>query len=129
MRYRPLPVPGKSITYDANVLAHLNHQYKLDWTAQSSTEHITITTASTKITADDIRAAVVEKVKALNVSGDIDVMFDNHALEIVLPADRPSNFVLNNFNYEGINKRFQGGFSGRWFRRTRDYAGIGPHCY
>jgi len=101
------PVPGKSITYDANVLAHLKHQYKLDWTPQTATEHITITTASTKITAEDIQTAVIEKVKALNVSGDINVMLDNHALEIVLPADRPSNFALNNFNYEGINKRFK----------------------
>jgi flagella basal body P-ring formation protein FlgA len=101
------PAPGKSITYDSNVLAHLKHQYKLDWTPESASDHITITTASTKITADDIRAAVIEKAKALNIVGEIDVMFDNPTLEIVLPADRPANFTLNNFNFEGINKRFK----------------------
>ena len=70
------------------MLTHLIHQYKLDWKLQGVADHVTITSASTKITGDDIRAAVVDKVKALDVAGDIDVMFDNHALEVILPADR-----------------------------------------
>ena len=101
------PAPGKSITYDSNVIAHLVHQYKLDWAPGNIGDHTTITTASTKITSDDIRAAVIQKVRALEVGGDIDVLFDNHAQEVILPADRPPNFVLNNFNYDGINKRFR----------------------
>jgi flagella basal body P-ring formation protein FlgA len=100
------PAPGKSITYDVNVLAGLMHQYKLDWQPQNLSDHTTITTAGSKITADDIRAAVIGKVKALDVKGDIDVMFDNHVLELTLPADRAPDFTLNDFSFDAINKRF-----------------------
>ena len=52
------PAPGKSITYDVNVLTHLAQQYKLDWQPQGLADHTTITTTGTRITADDIRAAM-----------------------------------------------------------------------
>ncbi|MGE3624385.1 MAG: flagellar basal body P-ring formation chaperone FlgA [Bdellovibrionales bacterium] len=111
------PLPGKSITYDANVLRHLAAQYKLNWKPSGMSDYITITTACVKITADDVRAAVLEKIRLLDIRGDIEVAFDNRLLEITLPADKPINFMLNNFNYEAANKRFRAdlmaeGFSG-----------------
>src|SRR6185312_8735722 len=96
------PAPGKSITYDSNVLVHLVQQYKLAWKLESPAQHTIITTASVKITNDDIRAAVIDKVKTSYPDGDIDVTFDNRLLELVLPADRPPTFTLNNFSYDTV---------------------------
>jgi flagella basal body P-ring formation protein FlgA len=101
------PAPGRSITYDVNVLARLAKAYKLDWQPQSTADHTTITTISTKLTTDDIRAAVIEKIKSYDVKGDVEVTFDNRALEVNLPADRAPNFMLNNFDYEPVNRRFR----------------------
>ncbi len=111
------PAPGKNITYNVNVLTHLAQQYKLDWQPQNISDHTTITTAATKLTADDIRGTVIEKIKALDIKGDIDVMFDNRTLGVMLPADRPPNFILNNFSFDETNRRFRSdliadGFSG-----------------
>lgn len=111
------PAPGKSITYDVNVLIHLAQQYKLDWQPQGLSDHTTITTTGTRIASDDIRPYVIDKVKDLGVKGDIDVLFDSHMLEITVPSDRSANLVLNNFGFDSVNKRFHAdlmadGFSG-----------------
>jgi flagella basal body P-ring formation protein FlgA len=103
------PMPGKQITYDVNVLTRLAQKYDLEWKAQSLADHVVITTACARITADMIREAVVTKIKALNttnVKGEVDVAFDIHALEVALPADRPPDFTLNNFDYDAPSKRF-----------------------
>jgi flagella basal body P-ring formation protein FlgA len=100
------PVPGKSITYDAAVLSHLAEQYKLDWHPADHADHFTVKTACRHISADDIAASITEKIKEQDIKGDIDVAFDNHGLELNLPANRPPNFVLNNFTYDSINRRF-----------------------
>jgi flagellar basal body P-ring formation protein FlgA len=54
-----------------------------------------------------IRRAVVEKIKDGGAKGDIDVGFDNKAIEINLPADQSANFTLNNFDYDALTKRFR----------------------
>jgi len=100
------PAPGKSIVYDVHVLTHLAQQYKLDWQPQGKSDHITVTTMGTRLTEDDLRTGVAEKIKDLGIKGDIDVAFDNHALEIDLPGDHPPNFMLSNFSYDSISKRF-----------------------
>jgi flagella basal body P-ring formation protein FlgA len=100
------PAPGKSITYDSTVLANLAKQYSLDWQPQSLADHTTITTAGTKITAEDIRSYVIDKIKALDVKGDISIMFDNRVLEVTVPSDQLPDLVLDNFEYEPVNKRF-----------------------
>jgi flagella basal body P-ring formation protein FlgA len=100
------PAPGKSIVYDVTVLTRLAQQYKLDWQPQNASAHIMITTISTRLTSDDIGAAVADKVKALGIKGDIDVAFDNRALGIDMPVGQAPNFMLNNFAYDTISKRF-----------------------
>ena len=105
------PQPGKEVTYDVTVLVRLAKKYQLDWEPESSADHVVIKTASTRITADVIRDAVVKRVKEGGLIGtqkdlDIDVSFDNHALQIDLPADHKGDFTLNNFDMDSINKHF-----------------------
>ena len=38
--------------------------------------------------------------------GGVDVVFDSHALEIDLPADRTPDFALNNFEYDPLEQAF-----------------------
>jgi len=106
------PAPGKQVTYDANVLTRVAQKYRLDWQPQSLADHITITSAATHITADMIREAVTKKLKGsdeftLPKGGEIDVSFDNHALQVDLPADRGADFTLNNFNYDPQGRHFR----------------------
>lgn len=102
------PAPGKQVTYDVNVLTRLANKYRLDWEPQSYNDHTVITTACTRISADMIRDAVVRKIKdgQDDNRGNIDVSFDNHALEVDLPADQGAEFTLANFNYDIIGRRF-----------------------
>jgi len=103
------PAPGKQVTYDVNVLTRVAQKYRLGWEPQSTMDHTVITTASTKITADVIRAAVIKRIKEDNPlpkGGEIDVSFDNHALQVDLPADRGADFTLNNFDYDTTSKHF-----------------------
>lgn len=103
------PAPGKQVSYDVTVLNRLAQKYHLDWEAQSTSDHVTIITASTRITADQIREAVLNKIKEnypLPKNGIVDAAFDNHMLQIDLPADRSSDFTLNNFDYDATSKHF-----------------------
>lgn len=101
------PAPGKSIIYNVNVLVNLARQYALEWQPQSLADQLVVTRASIRITTEDIRRDVVEKIRATGAGGAVDVAFDNRALEIDLPADRPANFMLNNFEYDSTNRRFR----------------------
>lgn len=104
------PAPGKQVTYDVSVLTRIAQKYRLDWQPQSALDHTVITTASTRITADAIREAVITRVKEDNPqakSADVEVTFDNHALQIDLPADRGREFTLNNFDFDNTSKHFR----------------------
>lgn len=105
------PAPGKEVTYDVNVLTRIAQKYRLAWEPQSLADHAVIATPCTRITADTIREAVIQKARAddgfvVNKNSTVDVVFDNHALEIDLPADQAPDFTLNNFTYNPINKYF-----------------------
>ncbi len=101
------PLPGKSVTYNVNVLNRLAQQYRLDWQPQGYGDRAILTRAATVITQDMIRDAVTKRLLAQEIKGKIDFTFDNRALEVNLPTDRPSDFTLNNFTYDNISKRFR----------------------
>ncbi len=101
------PAPGKSVTYDVNVLKKLAVNNRLDWQPESLADRAVITRAATKISQDMIESAVLDKLKSEKLNGKIEIMFDNKALEINLPADRAPKFTLNNFDFDALNKRFR----------------------
>lgn len=101
------PAPGKSVTYNARILKALAEKYRLDWLPSSYTDQIVLTRAATRIDQGQIRKAVVKALKQRDMTGDIEVMFDNAALEVLLPADQTPDFALNNFDYDAVNKRFR----------------------
>ncbi|MDD3287806.1 MAG: flagellar basal body P-ring formation chaperone FlgA [Alphaproteobacteria bacterium] len=113
------PAPGKRVTYDVNVLNRLSQQYGLGWQPQSMADKCVIVRASTKITQDAIRLAVLEKIKdesKTTEGNQVEVNFDNRNLEIHLPVGQAPDFVLNNFTYDAQNQRF----------RAELVAGAGP---
>lgn len=101
------PPPGQQATYDANVLGKLAGNYRLDWQPENAADHVTLTSAATRILTDDIRAALIRKVKDVGVRGEIDVQFDSHAPEMVLPSNQSADFNLANFDYDPVSKRFR----------------------
>ncbi|MBV8060424.1 MAG: flagellar basal body P-ring formation protein FlgA [Alphaproteobacteria bacterium] len=101
------PPPGQQATYDAQVLSKLAGNYRLDWQAENITDHVTLTSAATRIVTDDIRAALVRKAKDAGVHGEIEVQFDGHAPELILPPTQRPDFSLANFDYDPVSKRFR----------------------
>ncbi|HUY68135.1 MAG TPA: flagellar basal body P-ring formation chaperone FlgA [Alphaproteobacteria bacterium] len=105
------PAPGQSITYNANTLVYLAHQYRLGWRPDSLADHVVINSSAHKIMPADIAREVRAQLAAQDsLDGDIRVSFDDHALEIDLPADRPAAFTLDNFQYNPADQRFRATF-------------------
>lgn len=108
------PQPGKQVTYDVTVLNRLADKFNLDWKPKSIADHIVVTAACARITTDMLREAVAAKVKEMRsangskVHGGVDVVFDNHTLEIDLPSDHIPDYAFNNFQYDPQSKRFSG---------------------
>jgi flagella basal body P-ring formation protein FlgA len=105
------PAPCRQETYDVNVLTRLSDKYHLDWKARSLADHVVVSSACTRIPASAIAAqvkkAVADKDTTLGAKNSIEVAFDNHALEIDLPADQTPGFALNNFTYDPVSKYFR----------------------
>jgi flagella basal body P-ring formation protein FlgA len=103
------PPPCKPAIYDQNVLNKLADTYRLDWQAEPSADHAVVTSACARITNDMIRDAVIAKLKLDRTTKDrsFELTFDNHALEIDLPADQNTDFTLANFSYDASSKRFR----------------------
>lgn len=104
------PYPGKQATYDVNVLTRLAQKYHLDWKSKSLADHVVISTACARITADMIREAVTAKFKEQGLTkpqNPVDVAFDSHAVEMVFPDDHVPGFTLNNFEYDASGRRFR----------------------
>jgi flagellar basal body P-ring formation protein FlgA len=101
------PAPGKSVTYDARVLTKLAETYRFDWQPESLADRLVLTRAATRISQDMIVAAVLEKLKGATIKGKAEVTLDQHGLEVNLPADCPASFVLNNFTYDELSRRFR----------------------
>jgi flagella basal body P-ring formation protein FlgA len=101
------PAAGKSVTYNLKILTALAEKYHLDWRPSSLADRVVLTRAFTPITKDMIETAVLDKVKEAGVKGKIDVLLDNRAIDVKLPANRDPKFALNDFDYDPINKRFR----------------------
>jgi len=104
------PSPGKSVAYDVRVLTRLAEKYRLKWHPLSLGERIILTRAAKRITQDMIRDAVVQKLKEQDITGKMDITFDNRSLEVNLPAEHSGEFELNNFTYDLQNRRFRADF-------------------
>lgn len=101
------PQPGKSVTYDARILAKLAEQYRLGWQPQSLTDKVILTRTAVTITHDMIQSAVLAKLTEAKVRGEAEIQFDRRDLELSLPADQTPDFTLNNFSYDSVAKRFR----------------------
>lgn len=101
------PPPGKSVTYDYSVLSQLAQRYDLVWQATNFNNKTVITRAAHQISAEMVRSAVIEQLKAQGVSGDIDVVLDQRSLEINLPTDVKSDFKLLDFSFDKNSQRFR----------------------
>jgi len=105
------PLPGKQAVYDQNVLSKLADKYRLDWTPAVGVDHVTLTSACTRITNETIRHAVAQKIKDAGAKGDAEVSFDTKGFEIDLPPTQAPDFTLENFDYDAVAKRFHADMS------------------
>lgn len=102
------PLPGKTAVYDSQVLEKLAEKYRLTWRPENVTDHVTLTTPSTKITLDDLHQAIVRKLEEAGVHGEIETNLDSGRFtEINLPVDQRPDFALNNFDFDPVSKRFR----------------------
>ncbi|MDR3424168.1 MAG: flagellar basal body P-ring formation chaperone FlgA [Alphaproteobacteria bacterium] len=106
------PPPCKPAVYNEIVLDKLAETYRLDWQAQG-TDHVTVSSACARVTADMIRTAVIAKIKtdASDKKLNFDIAFDTRDLEIDLPTDKLPNFRLENFAYDPTARQFRADFT------------------
>ncbi len=107
------PAPGKSVTYNAAVVASVAKQHKLAWQPQSQADQIVLTRAATTITPAMIQKAVMAKIQEEGrlPSGVADVVFDNKHLAVLLPSEQVPDFSLVNFSYDQATHRFRAALS------------------
>jgi len=103
------PPPCKPAVYNEIVLNKLADTYRLDWQSTPEADHVTVTSACTRITGDMIRDAVMTRLRAdsNNKERNFEVSFDTHNLEMDLPANQHPDFKLDNFSYDPTNKQFR----------------------
>jgi flagella basal body P-ring formation protein FlgA len=107
------PAPGKSVTYNAAVVASVAKQHKLAWQPQSQADQIVLTRAATTITPAMIQKAVMAKIQEEGrlPSGVADVVFDNKHLAVLLPSEQMPDFSLVYFSYDQATHRFRAALS------------------
>ena len=102
------PNPGRSVTYDYNVLSKLAQRYSLAWQADTYNSQTVLTRASNRITTAMIRDAVLRQVREQGGAGELDVALDQRTLTIDLPTVVKPEYTLHDFRYDKTSQRFQG---------------------
>lgn len=103
------PEPGKSVTYNVQVLAALAEKHGLIWKPQSLLDSAVLTRASVQVTPEMIREKIVRKIseiEKLDVQA-VDIDLGAHKLGAFLPVEANPVFDLNKFSYDAQNRRFQ----------------------
>ncbi len=103
------PEPGRSVTYDARVLARLAEQYRLVWQPQNGQDMITIARATTFVKGEEVAEKVREKLKesGFDNQNKYEVSLDNKTLSIAFAAEKEPTYHLDHFSYDPRTKRFR----------------------
>ncbi len=101
------PNPGRSVTYDYNVLSKLAQRYSLAWQADSYNNQTVLTRASSRISTTMIRDAILAQVRAQGGAGELDITLDQRTLTIDLPTAVKPDFTLHDFSYDRTTQRFR----------------------
>lgn len=100
------PNPGRSVTYDYNVLSKLAQRYGLAWQADGYNSQTVLTRASSRISTAMIRDAVLAQLRAQGAAGELDVALDQRNLTLDLPTSVRPDFTLHDFSYDKTTQRF-----------------------
>ncbi len=103
------PAPCKSAVYAENVLARLAETYRLEWQNRAMVDHSVVSSACVRIGGEVIRKAIAARILETQdlKNRHIDIVLDEHNLEVDLPADSPSDFKLENFSYDNASHHFR----------------------
>ncbi len=103
------PAPCKPALYDELVLNKLAQTYRLDWHPQGETNHVTVSSACTRVTGDMIRDAIAAKIKRDTISDKhmAEVVLDTKNIDMALPTAKAPELNLENFAYEGTTRNFR----------------------
>ncbi len=118
------PPPCRPAVYDARVLDKLAQTYRLEWQAMSGADHVTVSSACTHISADAIRDATLERLKAEAPSKKVsfDVVLDRRSNEIDLPVKDSPDFTLENFVYNKGAKQFRADLTAPTIKGTFNFV-------
>ncbi len=103
------PEPGRSVTYNAQVLTRLAEQNHLIWRAQSATDSAVLTRASTLITPEMLKEKIAAKIKEDDpgLQGALEIVLEGKNVGLFLPAQEKPEFALEAFQYTPQSRRFQ----------------------
>lgn len=103
------PAPGRSVTYDANVLRPLATRYNISWTPNSYADKIILTRAAIYITPDMVRDVVLKRINFEKKQDEtINLKFDGRSPALTLAAGEELSYDVNSFEYDKEIRRFRG---------------------
>lgn len=96
----PAPRPGSEMVLNARTLLRIATALDLQWRPASAADQIVIERAATLISADDIKAQLIEAVKDNGYNGDFELTLPGTSSEIILPQDQPATFEISELNVD-----------------------------
>lgn len=107
----PAPQPGKDLTLNTLALMQVAAALNVDWKPQSTTDQITIRSASTLVTSDAITDALTKKLQEKGVTGDFKIALSD-APKLILPKDQPGTVEVASIAYHPESDRFEATLAG-----------------
>lgn len=103
----PAPQPGRDMVLNARTLMRIAVALDLPWRPSSNGQQIIVRRAATLISTDDIKNALLEKLRGEGLDGNFDLSFLNaEQPELIIPETEAAALEITGINFNPQNDRF-----------------------
>ncbi len=102
----PAPQPGQDMVLNTLTLMQVAAALNIDWKPQSTSDQITVRSASAVVDQDTISDALMKKLQEKGVSGKYSLSFFD-APKLVLPKNAPATVDVASITYHSESDRFE----------------------
>lgn len=99
------PEPGRRTSLDAPTLTRIATSNGVDWRATGGADRLTVERASVEVTNSAIIDSLRQAVRAAGAGDNVEVLLDNRALSLFLPAGNDASVRVENLAYDAQRGR------------------------